>query len=117
MGTALNDPGNALWTLGDRESGTARLDKVVAAYRAALEERTCHRVPLDWAYSNHGLAHANEALFDRTGEADFLREAIAGTTKAQEVYQRGGIDHWLPVASESLERMRSNLPPDAAAAL
>jgi hypothetical protein len=33
--------------LGARQSGTARLEAAVAAYRAALEERT--RVPLDWA--------------------------------------------------------------------
>ena len=33
-----NDLGNALQTLGERESGTARLEEAVAAYRAALEE-------------------------------------------------------------------------------
>ena len=38
--------GNALQTLGERESGTARLEEAVAAYRAALEERTRARVPL-----------------------------------------------------------------------
>ena len=32
--------GAALWTLGERESGTARLEEAVAAYRAALEEQT-----------------------------------------------------------------------------
>ena len=37
--------GNALWRLGERESGTAHLDEAVAAYRAALEERTRERVP------------------------------------------------------------------------
>ena len=36
-------------TLGERESGTARLEEAVAAYRAALEEQTRERVPLDWA--------------------------------------------------------------------
>ena len=35
--------------LGERESGTARLEEAVAAYRAALEECTRERVPLDWA--------------------------------------------------------------------
>ena len=30
--------GNALWRLGERESGTARLEEAVAAYRAALTE-------------------------------------------------------------------------------
>ena len=28
----------ALWRLGERESGTARLEEAVEAYRAALEE-------------------------------------------------------------------------------
>src|ERR1700730_2886848 len=32
--------GSALWTLGERESGTARLEEAGAAYRAALEEQT-----------------------------------------------------------------------------
>jgi hypothetical protein len=44
-----NNLGNALSTLGKRESGTARLKEAVDAYRAALEERTRERVPLQWA--------------------------------------------------------------------
>ena len=36
--TTQNNLGIALWTLGERESGTARLEEAVAAYRAALEE-------------------------------------------------------------------------------
>jgi hypothetical protein len=39
-GTASTLLGNALLTLGARESGTARLEEAVVAYRAALEERT-----------------------------------------------------------------------------
>ena len=35
-------------TLGERESGTARLEEAVAAYRAALEEDTRDRAPLEW---------------------------------------------------------------------
>ena len=30
--------GIALWSLGERESGTARLEEAVAAFRAALKE-------------------------------------------------------------------------------
>jgi hypothetical protein len=41
-----NDLGIALWRLGERESGTARLEEAVSAYRAALEEMTRDRVPL-----------------------------------------------------------------------
>jgi hypothetical protein len=42
-----NNLGLVLSTLGARENGTARLEEAVAAYRAALEEMTRMRVPLD----------------------------------------------------------------------
>src|SRR5207237_2496369 len=35
-----NNLGNALRVLGERESGTARLEEAVAAFRDALQERT-----------------------------------------------------------------------------
>ena len=53
-----NNLGNALRRLGERESGTARLEEAVAAYRAALEERTRERVPLDWATTQNNLGTA-----------------------------------------------------------
>ncbi|QLH38402.1 MAG: tetratricopeptide repeat protein [Defluviicoccus sp.] len=40
-----NNLGNALATLGERESGTARLQDAVTAYRAALQEYTRARAP------------------------------------------------------------------------
>ena len=39
--------GSALFRLGERESGMARLEEAVDAYRAALQEMTRERVPLD----------------------------------------------------------------------
>ena len=56
--TTQTNLGNALLMLGERESGTGRLEEAVAAFRAALEERTRDRVPLDWAAStgNQGIA-------------------------------------------------------------
>jgi uncharacterized coiled-coil protein SlyX len=48
--------GNALQTLGERESGTARLEEAVAAYRAALDEMT-HAVAPHW----HDIAQQNLA--------------------------------------------------------
>ena len=50
--------GNALLTLGERESGTAKLEEAVHAYRAALEEYTRERVPLDWAVSFGNMSFA-----------------------------------------------------------
>ena len=57
-GVALNDLGLALSSLGERESGTARLDEAVSAYRAALEEWTRERVPLLWAMTQNNLGNA-----------------------------------------------------------
>ena len=56
--TTQNNLGNALKTLGERESGTARLEEAVAAYREALEEWTRERVPLDWAMTQNNLGNA-----------------------------------------------------------
>ncbi len=68
-GAARTDLGIALAALGERESGTARLEEAVAAYRAALEEWTRERVPLDWATTQNNLGNA---LSDarRAGERD-----------------------------------------------
>ena len=55
---ARNNLGTALMTLGDRESGTARLEEAVEAYRDALKEYT----------REDPLGHfPNEALGDRAG--------------------------------------------------
>jgi hypothetical protein len=52
--------GNALVRVGERESGTARLEAAVAAYREALQEFTPARVPLQWAMTQVNLGNALE---------------------------------------------------------
>ena len=52
--------------LGERESGTARLEEAVAAFREALKEWTRERVPLDWAMTQNNLGNALEPR--RAGE-------------------------------------------------
>ena len=47
-----------LLLLGEREGDTGRLEEAVAAFRAALEERTRERVPLDWAATQNNLGVA-----------------------------------------------------------
>ena len=56
--TTQNNLGNALRSLGERESGTARLEEAVAAFREALKEWTRERVPLDWAMTQNNLGNA-----------------------------------------------------------
>ncbi len=68
--------GLALWTLGSRESGTARLEEAVTAYRASLEERTRDRVPLDWALTQMNLGNALATLGSRESGTARLEEAV-----------------------------------------
>jgi hypothetical protein len=52
-------------TLGERDSSTAHLEEALTAFRAALEERTRERVPLDdWAMTQNNLDNALKTLDD-----------------------------------------------------
>ena len=74
----------ALERSGERESGTARLEEAVAAYRAALEERTRERVPLDWAMTQNNLGNALWTLGERESGTARLEEAVAAYRAALE---------------------------------
>jgi tetratricopeptide (TPR) repeat protein len=85
LGWALTqDLGNALVRLGERESGTARLEEAVATYRSALQEWTRDRVPLDWALTQNSLGVALWWLGDREGGTARLEEAVAAHRAALE---------------------------------
>ncbi len=87
-GSALNLLGNALSIIGERESGTARLEEAVTAFRAALEERTRDRVPLDWAMTQTNLGNALARLGARESGIARLEEAIAAYRAALEEWTR-----------------------------
>jgi tetratricopeptide (TPR) repeat protein len=71
-----NNLGNALATLGTRESGTMHLTEAVAAYKEALKERTRRRVPFDWATTQNNLGNALERLGERETGTTHLTEAV-----------------------------------------
>jgi tetratricopeptide (TPR) repeat protein len=81
-GTAYQNLGVALWSLGQRESGTTRLDEAVAAYREALKERTRERTPLDWAATQLNLGAALSRLGERESGTARLDEAVAAYREA-----------------------------------
>jgi tetratricopeptide (TPR) repeat protein len=87
-GLAQDNLGTALWTLGDRESGTARLEEAVAAYRDALKQRTRERVPLDWAGTQNNLGIALSRLGERESGTARLEEAVAAYRDALKEYTR-----------------------------
>ena len=96
-GAALNDLGIALESLGQRETGTARLEQAVAAYRDALLERTRDRVPLAWAMTQNNLGTALKTLGQRETGTARLEQAVAAYRAAL------------------LERTRDRVPLDWAA--
>ena len=68
--------------LGERQSGTARLEEAVAAYREALQEWTRARAPRDWAMTQMGLGNALRVLGQRQSGTARLQEAVAAYREA-----------------------------------
>ena len=82
--------GTALMRLGERESGTARLEEAVTAFRAALTEWTRERVPLDWAASLGNQAIALMVIADRTNDAETAETAVGQIETACATLRDGG---------------------------
>ncbi len=76
--------------LGERESGTARLEEAVAAYRAALQENTREQVPLDWAESFGNQGVALMLIADRNNDAAGAETALLQIETAYETTRSGG---------------------------
>jgi tetratricopeptide (TPR) repeat protein len=76
---------------GGRESGAARLEEAVAAYREALQEYTHVRVPLQWAATKHSLGVALSQLGERESGTARLDEAVAAYREALEERTRARV--------------------------
>jgi hypothetical protein len=101
--------GNALQTLGARESGTARLEEAVGAYRAALLEWTNERVPLYWAGAQMNLGQVLTVIAERLGDQDRMAEALACAHDAMAVFREGGASHYLAMAERILAKAEAAL--------
>jgi hypothetical protein len=100
-----------------RESGTARLEEAVAAYRAALEETTRERVPLDWATSTGNQGLALRELADRRADLALGERALAQIEAAFDLFHEAGqaplaafFEAELPKARALVERLRDQRP-------
>jgi tetratricopeptide (TPR) repeat protein len=101
--------GNALWALGQRGSGTARLDEAVTAYRAALEERTREHVPLDWAKTQNNLGTALWALGQRTRDLDQLTAARTAIGNAHALVTQAGYEQYAAYFQDRLESLERTI--------
>jgi hypothetical protein len=106
-GAAQNNLGNALSRLGARESGTARLEDAVAAYRAALEESTRERVPLQWAASSGNQGVAMMLIADRTNDGALAETAVQQVQAAYETLRDGGHEQWAAYYQEQLPKAQA----------
>jgi hypothetical protein len=106
-GRAHDNLGIALWTLGERENGTARLEQAVVAFRAALEELTRERVPLQWAasFGNQGIALM--LIADRNNDAAGAGAALRQIETAYEVLRSAGQEQWSAYFSEQLAKAKA----------
>jgi hypothetical protein len=74
----------------------------VAAYRAALEERTRARAPLQWAATQNNLGTALSTLGERESGTVRLEEAVAAYRAALEEWTRAAAPHWHGIAQRNL---------------
>jgi len=74
--------GAALYLLGKRESGTAKLEAAVAAYREALKELTRQRAPFFWAMTQENLGVALRSLGERESGTTNLEAAVVAHREA-----------------------------------
>jgi tetratricopeptide (TPR) repeat protein len=98
-----NNLGTALQSLGERESGTARLDEAVTAYREALKERTRERMPLQWAMTQNNLGAALKRLGARESGTARLNEAVAAFREALKEFTAERAPYYRDVTQENLD--------------
>jgi hypothetical protein len=104
-----NNLGNALRTLGEWESNTAPLQEAVAAYRAALEERTRERVPLYWAMTQNNLGNALSMLGERESDTARLQEAVAAFDACLTVVQTAWPEEWVQRVRSHRDEARAEI--------
>jgi hypothetical protein len=90
LGPDAEQSRHALESLGERESGTARLEEAVAAYRDALKEWTRERGPLDWATSFGSQGVALMLLAERMKDAPMAQTAVLQIEAAFKTLRDGG---------------------------
>ena len=80
--------GVALMAMGERESGTERLEQAVVAHTEALKEWTRERVPLNWAMTQNNLGNALMVLGRRERGTERLEQAVVAYTEALKEWTR-----------------------------
>ena len=88
IGEFLFEKAGEFWERGKAKGINAALLVAISAYRAALEELTRERVPLQWATTQNNLGNALWTLGGREGGTARLEEAVQAFRAALEEWTR-----------------------------
>ncbi len=83
--------------------------RAIAAYRAALEERTRDRVPLDWAVTQSNLGNALQTLGERESSTARLKEAKEAYSVALETFNAVGAHYYADNSRRNLAKVQALL--------
>ena len=83
-----NDLGNALQTLGSRQTDRDLLTQAIDAYKASLKIRTKKLAPLDWAGTEGNLGVTLQVLGQREASPDTLQASADAFAAALEIMTR-----------------------------
>ncbi|MBF0462902.1 MAG: hypothetical protein HQL87_16130 [Magnetococcales bacterium] len=110
----VNLLGLALWQLGERETGTTRLEEAVHVFREALKEYTQDHTPLGWATAQNNLGIALRILGERESGTEKLYCARSQLTSivipAQAGIQEVQQAKWIPAYAGMTEQEVSLMP-------
>ena len=103
-----NNLGNALRTLGERESGPHGCKRRSTASRG-LAERTHERLPLERAMTQNNLGNALSTLGRRESGTERLREAVEAYHAALDVFKPAKVTHYTEMTQRNLARAETLL--------
>jgi hypothetical protein len=81
--------------IGDQAGDNSALAGAAEAFRAALEERTRERVPLDWAATQNNLGGALTRLGQRESGTARLEEAVSAFGACLSVTETAWPEEWV----------------------
>jgi tetratricopeptide (TPR) repeat protein len=84
LGQIMSAHGRTLYLIGEQGGDNESLDRSIVAYRAALEEFTRERMPLEWATTQMNLGTALWTLGARETGTERLEEAVTAYRAALE---------------------------------
>ena len=103
-GSLLFNYALVLGIIGEQAGTNDDLAASIAAHRAALEERTRQRAPLDWAMTQNNLGATLQRLGERESGTAHLEDAVEAYRAALKVFQEAQASFYVKHTQSNLVR-------------